>query len=154
MKAEGWLAAIYYRLAAKIFILDRLGEGNVGVRQGRIEGQVNGRLTAAVPVAVPHPGRKDDERAGRAFVLLTLDLNAHYATQDVEDLIDVVDVHAGRGATASGRLNAIDRAGLGTRGVIEQILGQSLVGAALIDGREINPANVFHGILLSTSPLI
>ena len=44
--------------------LDRLGEGDVGVRQGRIEGQVNGRFTAAVPVAVSHTGREDDERAG------------------------------------------------------------------------------------------
>jgi len=134
--------------------LDRLGEGDVGVRKGRIEGQVDGRLTAAVPVAVPHAGREDDERAGRAVVLLTLDLDAHRATQDVEDLIDVVDVHAGRGAAAGGRLDAIDRAGLGTRGVIEQILGQALVGAALVDGREINRANVFHGVLLLTSPLI
>ena len=80
---------------------------------------MNGRLTAAVPVAVPHAGRKDDERTGRAVVLLSLDLDAHRATQDIEDLIDVVNVHAGRGAAAGGCLNAKDRAGLGTRGVIE-----------------------------------
>ena len=130
--------------------LDRLGEGDVGVRKGRIEGQVDGRLTAAVPVAVPHAGREDDERAGRAVVLLTLDLDAHRAAQDVEDLINFVDVHAGRGAAAGGRLDAIDRADPGARGVIEQILGQGLVGAALVDGRKINRAYVFHGVLLPT----
>ena len=115
---------------------------------------MNGRLAAAVPVAVPYPGREDNERAGRAVVLLTFDLDAHRATQDVEDLIDRVDVHTGRGAAAGGRLDAVDRAGLGPRGVVEQILGHALVGAALGDGREINRANVFHGVLLSTSPWI
>jgi hypothetical protein len=38
--------------------------------------------------------------------------------------------------------------------VIEQVLGQTLVGAALVDGREINLANIFHRVLLSTLPLI
>jgi hypothetical protein len=38
--------------------------------------------------------------------------------------------------------------------VIEQILGQALVGATLVDTREINHANVFHGLLLSISSLI
>jgi len=77
---------------------------------------VNGRLTAAVPVAVPHAGREDAERAGRALAPLPFDLDAHRASQDVEDLIDVVDVHAGRGPAAGGRLDAMDRAGLGPEG--------------------------------------
>jgi len=77
-------------------MLDRLGEGDVRVGQGRIEGQVYGRLNAAVPVAVRHTGREDNQRTGGAVVLLIFDLNAHRAAQDVEDLIDCVDVHTGR----------------------------------------------------------
>jgi len=114
---------------------------------------MNGRLTAAVPVPVPHAGREDDERTGRAVVLFSLDLDAHGAAQDVEDLVDLVDVHAGRGATAGGCLDAMDRAGLGPRGVIEQLLGQAFVGPALFNGCKINHANVFHGLILSASPL-
>ena len=120
------------------------GKWNVGIRQRRVEGQMNDRFAAAVPVAVRHAGRKDDERTGPARVLLALDLDAHAAAQDVKDLIDGVGVHAGRGAASRWCLDAVDGAVLGTRRVIEQFLGQALIGAASFDGLEINPANIFH----------
>ena len=75
--------------------LDRFGEGDLRIRHGGIESQMNGRFAAAVPVTVSNSGRKDDKRAGSAVVLLTLDLDAHCTAQDVEDLIDGVNVHAG-----------------------------------------------------------
>jgi len=121
-----------------------IDEGNVGVGQRRIEGQMNCRLAAAVPVAVRHAGREDDERAGPALILLSLDLDAHAAAQDVKDLIDGVGVHAARGASTRGRLDAIDGAVFGTRRVIEQTLGQALIGTAPFDSCEINHANIFH----------
>ena len=139
------------RRPARLYGID---EGNVGVRQRRIEGQMNCRLAAAVPVAVRHAGRKDDERAGPALVLRSLDLDAHAAAQDVKDLIDGVRVHAARGAAARGRFDAIDAAMFGTRRVIEQLLGQALIGAALFDGLEINHANIFHWNLLSKITLV
>ena len=74
--------------------LDRPGEREVGVRQGRIEGQVNGGLAAAVPVAVPDSRGKDNKRAGRTFILPTFNFDTHRAAQDVEDLINIVDMHA------------------------------------------------------------
>ena len=98
-----------------------------------------------------HPGRKDNERTGVAVVQFTLYLDAHSTAQDVENLIDGVNVHPGWGSAAWGCLDAIDCAVLGAGCVIEQFLGQALVSAALVDGFEINRANVFHWGLLAIS---
>ena len=98
-----------FRLPARLY---RLGEGGVGVRQRGIEGHVHGRTAATIPVAVVHPSRKYDERAGRAGVLLILNLDAHCPTHDIENLIYVMEVQTVRGAAADRRFYAIDPAGL------------------------------------------
>ena len=131
------------------YSLNRYRKGEVGVGHRRVEGQVNDGLAAAVPVAVRNAGGKDDERTGSAFVLLSLDLDAHRAAYDVEDLVDGMGMHPGRGAATGGRLVAHDRTVLGARCLIVQSLGHTLVSAALLDGREINLANVLHGDLLT-----
>ena len=65
--------------------------------------------------------------------------------------VPVAMANAGRGTAAGGRFDAIDRAVSGARGVIEQLLDQALIGAALVNGRKINGANVFRGLLLPIS---
>jgi hypothetical protein len=129
------------------FLSDRTGKRDIRVGQGRIEGQMNRRLPTAVPVTVRHACGEDDERAGAAVIPFAIDLDAHRSPQDVEDLIDLVDVHTRRRASTDRRLDAIDRAGLGARGVIEQRLRQAFVRAALVDSCKIDHTYIFHSNL-------
>ena len=46
---------------AVLYVLQGFCERDTGVRQGCIEGQMNCRFIAPVPVAVRHAGRKDDQ---------------------------------------------------------------------------------------------
>ena len=80
-----------------------------------------------------YAGREDDERTRAAFVLSTIYLDIHRTAQDVENLIDVVNVHSGRRSTACGCLDANNCAVLGARRMVEQILSQALVCAAFVN---------------------
>jgi hypothetical protein len=43
-----------------------------------------------------HAGRKNDEGTGAAVVRLAIDFDAHCAPQNIKDLINGMDVQAGR----------------------------------------------------------
>ena len=88
-------------------------EGEIGVRQRRIERQMNRRFATAVPVAVRNTGGKDDERTRRAIVLFSFDFYAHRTAQDVKNLIDLMNMKTGWRAATGGRLDVRDRAVFG-----------------------------------------
>jgi hypothetical protein len=76
--------------------------------------------------------------------LSSFNFDAHCPAQNIEDLINVVHVQTGRRPSADRRLDAENRTRLGPRGVVEQRLGQPVIGTAPVDGREIDLPNVFH----------
>jgi hypothetical protein len=55
-----------------------------------------------------------------------------------------MSVQTGRRATSRGRLDALDRAGLRPRGVIEQRLGKTLFRTGSVNRCEINRTHVIH----------
>jgi hypothetical protein len=63
-----------------------------------------------------HAGGKYHQGARTGYVLLARDFQVHRPTQDVEELVDDMGVHAGRGAFSRWSLDAVDgaagRAGL------------------------------------------
>ena len=127
----------------------RRREGQVRIGHRCVKRQVERRFTPPVPVAVWHSSREDDQCSGPSLILLALDFDTHCASQDIENLIHLMSVQAGRRATPSGRLDALDRTGLRPRGVIEQPLGETLVRTGSFDRCEINRTHVIHVIPLT-----
>jgi len=82
---------------------------------------------AAVPVAMRYAGRKDDERTGTAIILFSINFDVHRALENIKDLVDVVGVHAGRGAAAGRGLDTFDDTVSGAAGLVEQRLDQMLL---------------------------
>ena len=126
--------------------LHRRRKGHVRIRHRCVERQMQRRSTAPVPVAVRHSSREDDQRSGANLIFLPLDFDIHRAFQDIENLIHLMSVQTGRRATPGGRLDALDRAGLRPRGVIEKRLGETLVRTGSVNRCEINRTHVIHVI--------
>jgi len=92
-------------------------------------------------------GRKDEQRSGPSVVLLPLDLYAHRAGQDVEDLVDHVRMPARWGPATWWGPDPVDAAVSGTRRLIEQPLGKALFRTR---GRErclVNLTHVLHSYI-------
>ena len=94
--------------------LHRRREGQIWVRHRYAKRQVHRRSTAPIPVAVRHSSREDDQCSGANLVFFALDFDSHCAFEDIEDLIHLMRVQTFRRATASGRLDELDTAGLRT----------------------------------------
>src|SRR5713226_2172049 len=87
---------------------------------------MHGRFAAAVPIAMWSACWEYDKSSRTRLILLTLDLQAHGAAEDVEQLVDHVLVEARRRTFAWRGLDAVDAAAGRPRIATDQCLRHPL----------------------------
>src|ERR1700674_2769075 len=105
---------------------------------------MHSRFAAAVPIAMWNACWEYHKSSRTGVISLTLDLQAHRAAEDVEQLVDHVLVEARRRTFARRRLDAVDAAAGRPRIGTDQRLRHPLVGCseAVEDDPRVVHANV------------
>src|SRR5713226_6288423 len=108
---------------------------------------MHGRFAAAVPIAMWSAGWEYHKSSRTGLIALTLDLKAHGAAEDVEQLVDHVLVEAGRRTFAWWGSDAVDAAAGRPRIATDQRLRDPVAGCT--EKVEVYFSQEFHRMLPS-----
>src|SRR5258708_39906484 len=106
---------------------------------------MDGRFAGAVPIAMWSAGWEYHKSSCTGLIALTLDLQAHGAAEDVEQLVDHVLVEAARRTVAWRGLDAADAAAGRQRIATDQRLRRPCVSCS--KGVEVCFSQEFHRML-------
>src|SRR5450759_637374 len=106
---------------------------------------MDGRFAAAVPIAMWNARWEYHKSSWAGLISLTLDLQAHGAAEDVEQLVDHVLVEARRRTFAGRGFDAVDAAAGRPRIATDQRLRHPIAGCS--EAVEVYFSQEFHRIL-------